>query len=885
MSASIGCGEQAGTPTSGEEVAPAVDLAPTDAILAAYPRERRSALMILQDVQQAYRYLPRAALERVAEVLGVPRSHVYSLAAFYRAFSLVPRGRHTCTVCVGTACHVRGAALLVERVERRAGIKAGETTPDRQLTLETVNCVGACALGPLAIIDGEYHGNMTPTRLDRALADLRKDKDQGREAVPADLPNCRGGPGGGEARSAEQPPGAADGGHADYMYLEIEKEAKRPDGSAGGPVVTTTMMIRFPGTAVDMDFTKNVVYRAECLIGARELSDCLDIDRWPGAEELPAEARTVLRPREYHPEARGDVGGGFRTRVAEAGAILDDVRASAAGALIGMMLVVLAAFRSFRALLYVMLPLVFGIVMCLGIAYLLLERLNLITAFTFAVLLGLGIDFGIHIGKRYEEERAGGLGNEDAIARAFRQTGKAILVAMVTTVLAFAALITARFRGFSEFGELCAIGIPLSMLAAFGLFPAVVTLAERVRPLRVRPRRDVPRSAWRIPRAVGRVVLVLAALGTAAAASAAPLVGFEYDYGKLGTKRPVSSRIDARAATRGYTGSPAVAMAETPRQAEAAHRYIRRRMLAGEHLLRAAFSLYSFVPDQQARKLRTLREIDTLMEDPSFGFFEDRLDDEDLDRLDEWRRYLRIGGVEPLSPDFPAWARGLFTELDGSSVGRVLYLMPKVDTSDGFQARRLQDAYQTIRLPDGSKVPVASSGFVFADVIRYIREDGTLATSLAFAVVFAVLFVQTRSLPRTLTMLVSLLAGFAWLFGTLAALDINLTFYSVVMLPVILGVGIDGSVHLYSRYVEDGPGSMPRVLLRTGPAVLVSALTTAVSFGSLMATQHRGLFSMGQIAVIGMGAVTLATFVVLPAMLIAFERRPVGEGEGREPGA
>ncbi len=671
----------------------------------------------------------------------------------------------------------------------------------------------------------------------------------------------------------------------DYMYLEIEKEAKRPDGSAGGPVVTTTMMIRFPGTAVDMDSTKNVVYRAECLIGTRELSDCLDVDMWPGAEELPAEARTVLRPREYHPEARSEVGGGFRTRVAEAGAILKDVRASAASALIGMMLVVLAAFRSFRALLYVMLPLLFGIVMCLGIAYLLLERLNLITAFTFAVLLGLGIDFGIHLGKRYEEERAGGLGNEDAIARAFRQTGKAILVTMVTTVLAFAALITARFRGFSEFGELCAIGIPLSMLAAFGLFPAVVTLAERVRPLRVRPRRDVPRSVVRIPRAVGRVVLVLAALGTAAAASAAPLVGFEYDYGKLRTKRPVSSRIDTRAATRGYGGSPAVAMAETPRQAEAAHRYIRRRMLAGEHLLRAAFSLYSFVPDQQARKLRTLREIDALMEDPSFGFFEDRLDDEDLDRLDEWRRYLRIGGVEPLSGDFPAWARGLFTELDGSSVGRVLYLMPKVDTSDGFQARRLQDAYQTIRLPDGSKVPVASSGFVFADVIRYIREDGTLATSLAFAVVFAVLFVQTRSLPRTLAMLVPLLAGFAWLFGALAALDINLTFYSVAMLPVILGVGIDSSVHLYSRYVEDGPGSMPRVLLRTGPAVLVSALTTAVSFGSLMATQHRGLFSMGQIAVIGMGAVTLAAFVVLPAMLIAFERRPVGEGEGREPGA
>jgi NADH-quinone oxidoreductase subunit E len=153
---------------------PTCDLTRMDEILARYPAERRSLVMVLQDVQKTYQYLPRPALERTATALGVPRSHVFHLATFYRAFSLKPRGRHICTVCMGTACHVRGALRLVEHVERRAGLKAGETTPDLELTLETVNCVGACALGPVVIVDGDYVGSATATKVDKALKGILK---------------------------------------------------------------------------------------------------------------------------------------------------------------------------------------------------------------------------------------------------------------------------------------------------------------------------------------------------------------------------------------------------------------------------------------------------------------------------------------------------------------------------------------------------------------------------------------------------------------------------------------------------------------------------------------------------------------------------------------
>jgi len=140
-----------------------------DEILDRYARDRTQVISILQDVQDQERYLPEEALTYVAEALGMPRTQIYSLATFYRAFSLEPRGEHTILVCTGTACHVRGAPRLVDELCRRLEVQPGSTTADRKFTLETVNCLGACALGPLVVVDGNYHGQMTPNKLDDVL--------------------------------------------------------------------------------------------------------------------------------------------------------------------------------------------------------------------------------------------------------------------------------------------------------------------------------------------------------------------------------------------------------------------------------------------------------------------------------------------------------------------------------------------------------------------------------------------------------------------------------------------------------------------------------------------------------------------------------------------
>lgn len=138
-------------------------------ILDGYNCDRSQLISILQAVQAEYRYLPRKALVKIAAAMGIPLTQVYSVATFFRSFTLEPRGKHTINVCTGTACHVRGATRVLSEVERELGVTRGHTTKDKLFSLETVNCLGACALGPIVTVDGKYNGLMTPNKVKSVL--------------------------------------------------------------------------------------------------------------------------------------------------------------------------------------------------------------------------------------------------------------------------------------------------------------------------------------------------------------------------------------------------------------------------------------------------------------------------------------------------------------------------------------------------------------------------------------------------------------------------------------------------------------------------------------------------------------------------------------------
>ena len=148
---------------------PCLDLAKADDILAKYPLEEPSLIQVLQDVQRAYNYLPCDVLIKVADALGVPLAKVFSVSTFYKAFALDPQGDTIVRVCMGTACHIRGAGQLVEELQRELGVGPDQTTEDLKFTVKTVNCVGACAMAPVMIVGEKYWGNAKPARVGRYL--------------------------------------------------------------------------------------------------------------------------------------------------------------------------------------------------------------------------------------------------------------------------------------------------------------------------------------------------------------------------------------------------------------------------------------------------------------------------------------------------------------------------------------------------------------------------------------------------------------------------------------------------------------------------------------------------------------------------------------------
>lgn len=145
------------------------DFSKLDDIFARHPKDSSSLIMILQDIQREYRYLPCEALVLTAEQLEVKLSKVFSVATFYNAFSLNPKGETVVRICVGTACHIRGATLIQDQIEHHLGIKAGQTSGDMKFSVEVVACVGACAMAPVVIVNEKYHGGVSVSGATRLL--------------------------------------------------------------------------------------------------------------------------------------------------------------------------------------------------------------------------------------------------------------------------------------------------------------------------------------------------------------------------------------------------------------------------------------------------------------------------------------------------------------------------------------------------------------------------------------------------------------------------------------------------------------------------------------------------------------------------------------------
>lgn len=618
-------------------------------------------------------------------------------------------------------------------------------------------------------------------------------------------------------------------------------------------------------------------------------------------ENLYSDLRTLvdtMEPQAYHPEMRVVVSGALERQLVEVRAIQRDVLSSFGAGVVAVLLLVVLYFlyKSYRAragarwsgrvvltelarapvmALIIGVPLLMSLMWTGGVAYLAFETLNLMTSTLGLVLFGLGIDFGIHYYGRYAEERAAGHAVIDAAETSFVSTGQAITVGALTTAAGLYVLGIADFKGFSQFGAIAGTGILFALLAMTVVMPALIALFERLGLLNLTARAAMPveekptgeRYPAARPLVIGSVIAVVAALVLL------PRVKFEYQFGTLEPEyeayRARELVVERVAEVGGKRRNPAYVVVDSPAEAEKVAEAVRekaRRDTTSPTILDVETLQERFPMRDSARqaKLERIAEIRQLLD----GKY---LKNEHSDTIEKLRQAAQTRAPIAIN-QVPDFLRKKFTTKSGE-VGTFVMIYPSVGLSNGRKSMAFAEDVGTIRTDDGEVYHAGSTSLVAADMLRLMLKEAPWMVGLTFAIVALLMVINFRSLRWAGLALIPLVVGVLWMLLLMEVFDLKLNFYNLVVLPAVLGIGNDAGVHLVHRYREEGFGSILQVLRSTGEHVTMGSLTTMIGFGGLLLSFHPGLRSIGELAVVGIGATLLSALLFLPALLQWLEDR------------
>jgi len=573
----------------------------------------------------------------------------------------------------------------------------------------------------------------------------------------------------------------------------------------------------------------------------------------PFARRVMAAVHQVLERTEA-PEPDIEVlwiGGGYRHNVEDYEGIVHDVKWTSFMALAMVFGVIALAFRDPRAILLIFVPLVVANIWTLGFAASVVGSLNTFTSFISAVLIGLGIDFGIHLFSRYREERAQGGSLEQAVVRAWDKVGPPCLATAATAACGFMALLAGRFRGFSQLGLLLGVGVLFCLVLVLVLLPLLVMRSERAtspKPLRMRfGGSKLPPTYRLVP-----LGLLLALLFTLVAAFQVPRVGFQYDLSELRRDGMAFNDLDStEQALARDAYSPLVVSYPDGEALQRAHLQTQAAIQDGSFPeVAQALSIHTVIPTDQAERLAILEEIGRITRHENARYLPQAIR-QNLAPLAE-------GSPEPLAADdLPA----SLVHILGGGVDRHRMLL--LASGNMWDLRETAHLLETVdeRFPD---VSVAGEYLCLGSLYSLMRSDAPRIIGLAAVLVFLATLADLKRPLRTLGAMGVLVAGMAWVGAALAAFRIELSIVNMVGIPILLGLGVAAVIHLLHRLAEEGPGRIFHALATTGWAAALCTLTTVLSFSALSFAGSQGVRSLGLLVVVGLTAVTLAAFLLLP---------------------
>jgi hypothetical protein len=565
-----------------------------------------------------------------------------------------------------------------------------------------------------------------------------------------------------------------------------------------------------------------------------------------------------------------------------------DLGAASLVALVLCALLVAAGIRWAPAPLVVCAALIPGVVWTFGLLRLWSPTINLVTGFLVPVLLGLGIDFSLHLLTRFRQELAAGQPTvEGAVERAVVHTFVPVAVSALTTAATFFCFALARFPGFREFGVVAGLGLLLTLASTYAVLPPLLLLVGgRGRQTRARaaPAWAAVLDARWLLRLAAPPAIALALLAVYGAAHARDIPYYN-DFRRLHGRLPEAERNDWVNENLGFGTNPTVfvtgSLADSRRVAELA-RERRERSPAtpgalGVGRVLAAGDLVPTDLDERRALVGRLRR--ALGSDAVAAAA--RRDERLAAGL---RRAAPLLAAEPFSlADVPEVLRRRLVTLDGR--GFLVYLFPsqriESDLLSVEWVRLLASLSARLR-SEGVEAQVADEVFIHGWISQLVAADAPRLLLAAVFVVLVVLAVEVRRLRRLALLAATLAVGVLAFVGSVHALGLHLNMFNLLSIPMVVGIGIDAAVHVEHRYRAEGPGSLRRVLATTGISVVLASATSAAGFGASLVCAHEGLRTLGTMSLLGIGATTAAALSFLPCVLLVGERRAA---RLRSPGA
>lgn len=577
-------------------------------------------------------------------------------------------------------------------------------------------------------------------------------------------------------------------------------------------------------------------------------------------------------------------------------------------ALLGILLSMLLFFRRHVGAIFLVLSgLILGVIYTFGFARATVGELNMITSILAGILMGQGIDFGIHFIYRIREELGNEQSLEDAIRTSVVQAGTASFVSALALGAAFFALLFSEFRGFSQFGFLAGFGVIIIGTVIYAWAPCLLLVIGRKWPelpkkmvgeIKLGDQKELKER--RIPKP--GLILTVAAVIVVALSALAPKVSFNYDSRALMVDNQPSVRLSDEINKRfNISADPVAIWTPNLKANRKLHEFMRSKDPKAKVLavdsrrfpsVDQAVGPYTFVPpmDRQKRNYEILKSWRKELEPYDKKLKPSMIPPKQRHLYTRWYKKIKqlLKELKPYTlKDVPPMYVHLFTHIKTAKPknhGYLVFIYPKVDLWNGKNVLKFADELGSIKLKDGTEFRAAGFPIIMARLARIVLKDARVAVSLTALFLLIVLLVDFRSISATMLALVPLLLGVGVMLGVMVLLKQNLNFMNIVVFPIVLGYGISHGVYFMHRFLE---GTSPWVALRSvGVAVACSTLTTLAGWSALLSAAHNGLKSMGVLACIGMSASLLVTFTVMPALLqIMHDRRTAPPAEAGDSSA